>query len=482
MTYTLKSGLGKLEAFLREEIKYPGLTKNYSNSKKAKRIQEWLYFHGFHLEIDGKFGNVSESKVRAFQSSRGLPDTGEVDESTHDALVLPLVKLLTPLTVPPSSFEACVAAYAQNHLAQGPEEIGGENRGPLVRSYMAGHDGDLFAWCAGFAQFVMLQAAETLDLKMPIKGDWACTKFAKQAKDKGLLHTSGAVDKTKIVPGSLFLAKKASGSGYGHIGVITHAGSSMFETIEGNTNLNGSREGYKIAAQSRGYSDKYDFIIFDSQAPHVNNVVSDPIILADGLRTIDVRRYFYEGMIPNRDHPEVKQQGYVYGSLFAHWGGWASAGHVLSDANQNPPPYANGDIIYRPGKLDAALVGCHLPDSPPAGIAEGDRIIVSGYPAGSAAPAIREGVAYIYREPAEWEEKDFGRWIIRIDQPHEPVVSGMSGGVAINATTGDVVGIITHSNSPSNIDTDSEDDHSLDIVSLRDVWFAVKDDDLPPMS
>jgi len=33
MTYTLKSGLGKLEAFLREEIKYPGLTRNYSNSR-----------------------------------------------------------------------------------------------------------------------------------------------------------------------------------------------------------------------------------------------------------------------------------------------------------------------------------------------------------------------------------------------------------------------------------------------------------------
>ena len=58
----------------------------------------------------------------------------------------------------------------------------------------------------------------------------------------------------------------------------------------------------------------------------------------------------------------------------------------------------------------------------------------------------------------------------------------MSGGVAINATTGDIVGIITHSNSPSNIDADIEEDHSLDVVSLRDVWFAVKGEDLPPMS
>ena len=479
MAYTSKNGLGKLEAYLKKEVSFPGLTKNWSNSKKAKRIQEWLYFHGFEIEIDGKFGTVTENKVRGFQSSRGLPDTGEVDEATHDALVAPLVEALKPLAVPPSSFEACVAAYAQKHLALSPEEIGGQNTGPWVRAYMDGHDGDPYAWCAGFIQFIMRQAAETLNIDMPIKGDWLCTNFAKQAKKNGLFQTGTSIDKSQIVPGSLFLAKKSSEFEFSHIGLVTYAGSGSFETIEGNTNLFGGREGYKIAAQTRGYGGKYDFIIFDRDTPHVNNLVTDPVILTDSNRSVDLRRYFYEGLIPARKHPDVKQQGYVYGSLFAHWGGWVTAGHVLYDANHNRPPYANGDVTYKPGKLDAALVGCRLPDTPPPEIKEGDEIIVSGFPAGSASPATREGAAYIYRKPETWEEKEFGRWIIRIDTPTEPVVSGMSGGVAINAATGDIVGIITHSNSPDNIDTDSEDDHSLDIVSLRDVWHAIKDADAP---
>ena len=477
--YTLKNGRSKLDAYLKREITYPGLTKNWSNSKKAKRIQEWLYFHGFKIEIDGKFGNVTESKVRSFQSSRGLPDTGEVDEATHNALVAPLLDVLTPLAVPPSTFEACVTAYAQKHLSHSPEEIGGQNAGPWVRTYMEGHDGDPYAWCAGFVQFIMRQAAETLNVDMPIKGDWLCTNFANQAKSKKIFHSSNAVNKTEIIPGSLFIAKKATGSGYSHIGIVTYAGSQGFETIEGNTNLSGGREGYKIASQSRGYSEKYDFIIFNSNTAHVNNIASDPVVFASSNRTVDLRRYFYEGLIPARGHPDVKQQGYVYGSLFAHWGGWVTAGHVLYDANHNPPPYANGQVIYRPGGLDAALVGCRLPDMPPPNINENDEIIISGFPAGSAAPAIREGAAYTYRNPEPWEEKEFGRWVIRIDKPTEPVVSGMSGGVAINASTGDIVGIVTHSNSPHNIDTDPEDDHSLDIVSLWDVWHAIKNDAFP---
>lgn len=479
MAYTSKTGISKLEAYLKKEINYPGLTKNWSHSIKAKRIQEWLYFHGFEIEIDGKFGAVTENKVRNFQSSRGLPDTGEVDKATHDALVSPIVEALEPLAVPPSSFEACVAAYAQKHLSKSPEEIGGQNSGPWVRAYMEGNDGAPFAWCAGFIQFIMRQAAETLGVKIPIKGDWLCSNFAKQAKSKGLLQMGDSVDKTQIVPGSLFIAKKSSGSGYSHIGLVTYAGGSGFETIEGNTNLSGGREGYKIAAQSRGYGDKYDFIIFSPEAAHVNNLASDPVILGDGLKSVDLRRYFYEGLIPNRDHSDLKNQGYVYGSLFSHWGGWITAGHVIYDANHIPPPYANGELIYRPGKLDAALVGCRLPDTPPPNIHEQDKIIVSGFPAGSAAPAIRDGAAYIYRKPQSWEAKDFGRWIVRIDQPNEPVVSGMSGGVAINATTGQIVGIVTHTNSPSNIDSDPETDHSLDIVSLYDVWHAVKSADQP---
>jgi len=41
---------------------------------------------------------------------------------------------------------------------------------------------------------------------------------------------------------------------------VTSAGDTLYQTIEGNTNDDGSREGYEVCARRRGYS-KTDFII-----------------------------------------------------------------------------------------------------------------------------------------------------------------------------------------------------------------------------
>ncbi len=478
MTYTLSKGETKLEGYIKTLLRYPGKSQKGSKGKKVKLIQQWLCYHGLELRVDSDFGRVTETRVKNFQSQSGLPETGIIDEVTHNALTAPLRRVLTPIAVPPSSFEACVAAYARRHLLEIPQEIKGTNDGPWVRLYMDGNEGEDFAWCAGFVKFLMNQAAESLNMTMPVKGHWGCDQFVDQAKEAGIFVEGRGIDKSKIVPGSLFVALKEPGD-YGHIGVVTFAGSDYFETIEGNTNLDQSYHGVKVCAQLRSYGDTYDFIVFDPDAAHVNNIIPTRTELVANKPDVDVRRYFYEGLTPNPLAPELLQEGYSYGSLFAHWGGWITAGHVIFDSNYNPPPFAGGSLEYRPGQLDAALVGCTVPDSPPSEIKEQDPIIVCGFPAGSSVASIRSGRAYLYRSPEEVSGKKYGRWSVVVDEPHEPVVPGMSGGVAVNGDTGEIVGIITHANSPGNYEfgnpnPDPEDEHSLDIVGLYELWHAVK--------
>jgi hypothetical protein len=45
-----------------------------------------------------------------------------------------------------------------------------------------------------------------------------------------------------------------------HTGLVVRAGQETFETIEGNTNDAGDREGYEVCQRVRGYAGK-DFIV-----------------------------------------------------------------------------------------------------------------------------------------------------------------------------------------------------------------------------
>jgi hypothetical protein len=68
-------------------------------------------------------------------------------------------------------------------------------------------------------------------------------------------------DKAEIRPGSLFLNRRTS-TDWDHTGIVVKSvGEEVFLTIEGNTNDDGSREGYQVCQRVRGYEEK-DFILF----------------------------------------------------------------------------------------------------------------------------------------------------------------------------------------------------------------------------
>jgi hypothetical protein len=226
---------------------------------KVKLIQEWLGLRGLHVGIDGDFGPATEAVVKQFCTQQGLPVSGVVDTSVFDRLIAPMKAALTPIPAQGKPLGELVVAYAQQHLQQRPREIGGQNRGPWVRMYMDGNEGTQWAWCAGFTCFCLQQACQSLGVSLPLVPSFSCDSLAASARDNSIfVREPQPSDRTNITPGSLFLVRRTK-TDWIHTGIVVRAASEVFSTLEGNTNDDGSREGYEVCARTRGYGSK-DFI------------------------------------------------------------------------------------------------------------------------------------------------------------------------------------------------------------------------------
>jgi len=222
-------------------------------------IQEWLCLHNFGVVIDGDFGPATDYAVRQFQGQSGLPVDGVVAPMTFAALIQPMTAALGAI-LGGRTLGPMIVAYAQQHLAQHPCEVGGQNCGPWVRLYMKGQQGADDPWCAGFACFIMEQAAQTLGVTPPIPSSFSCSALAGSAKQAGLfLDGDNPADRVKLGPGCLFL-ERGGATGWQHTGITVQPMPDSYQTIEGNTNDNGSADGYEVCARTRNYTGK-DFVL-----------------------------------------------------------------------------------------------------------------------------------------------------------------------------------------------------------------------------
>lgn len=133
-------------------------------------------------------------------------------------------------------------ALTQLGVTEAPK---GSNGGPEVSRYLSSvglKPG--FSWCMAFVYWSVQQACNELQQKNP------------------LVKTAGVMDQVRrtnlrmiparssgVKPGDIFIMEFAHG--LGHTGFVESVSPGIVHTIEGNTNDDGSREGYEVARRQR---------------------------------------------------------------------------------------------------------------------------------------------------------------------------------------------------------------------------------------
>lgn len=132
-------------------------------------------------------------------------------------------------------------AQSQNGVQEIPRN---SNAGPAVESYLKSVGlGKGYAWCMAFVYWSVKEASKQLDLTSPL------------VKTAGVLRQWNEVDpKMKVTEnpktGDIFIMDY--GKGQGHTGFVVEVlKNGNLKTIEGNTNDEGSREGYEVCYRTR---------------------------------------------------------------------------------------------------------------------------------------------------------------------------------------------------------------------------------------
>jgi hypothetical protein len=96
---------------------------------------------------------------------------------------------------------------------------------------------------------------------MPVPKTLACDEIQSRAGDRFLSQPKPS-QRARITPGSIFLRPNPPGRRprYAHTGIVVQADADTFKSIEGNTNDEGSAEGFEVCARVRAYGE-LDFVI-----------------------------------------------------------------------------------------------------------------------------------------------------------------------------------------------------------------------------
>lgn len=243
------------------------------DSGYTKKIQEWLCLHKYHtpkywvnVDIDDWYGKGTASAVKTFQEIYNLEITGEVDNETWIALTAPMARAFRSAKFTESiTIQGRLVYFMNQFVVEHPTELGNANKGPWVRAFMKGKEGSWAAWCNGVVSTALDLAADSMgrDMKEFLPWSWS----TQLSKKNALLKTNSAtyiypknVDDTDVAVGDLFLVVNSKGTPR-HIGVISRVDDGVYYTLEGNTNDEGSREGYELCERRRNILNKKYAII-----------------------------------------------------------------------------------------------------------------------------------------------------------------------------------------------------------------------------
>lgn len=242
----------------------PFVKKGANDKNDVRKVQEWLNLWkrynsewNISVAIDGDFGPHTLAVVKEFQRFRKLEVDGIIGNKSWRELTKPM-RLAFSRISDNLSLQELIVAYAKQHLVSQPREFK-QNEGTWVRAYMDGHEGKSWPWCMGFVQTIIDQATFTIgqSLKTYMPKSYSCDVVAEHGlKQKLLIRNADLrIDATQVKPGDIFLNVKTAHD-WTHTGIITGVSGDWMETIEGNTNDEGSREGYEVCKRRRNFRTK----------------------------------------------------------------------------------------------------------------------------------------------------------------------------------------------------------------------------------
>jgi hypothetical protein len=119
------------------------------------------------------------------------------------------------------------------------------NKGEKVAEYLESVGlGDGFHWCAAFVYWCFEQAAKELGVPNPLPKTGHCMTHWREAGKRGARRIPmerAQDDPSLLMPGMVFIMHY--GQDKGHTGFVVGVRGGLLETIEGNTNSAGSRNG-----------------------------------------------------------------------------------------------------------------------------------------------------------------------------------------------------------------------------------------------
>ena len=218
-------------------VPYPGTVQQRgSTDPSVKFIQARL-----GVEQTGLFGPTTEACVTAFQRSRGLDADGQVGPKTWKAL------FTDGEPTAPSSIGRAALEEAISHV--GVEETPrGSNRGARIDAWneRAGVPRGSF-WCMSFVFAMVDDACKRRGVPNRMLQTASCSALYRWAKKHGKIVS-------RPERGDIFLCIGGE-RGHYHTGFVRQLlPNERFSTVEGNSNDDGSANGYEVAYRPNGRS------------------------------------------------------------------------------------------------------------------------------------------------------------------------------------------------------------------------------------
>ncbi len=155
----------------------------------------------------------------------------------------------------PANISSLALSNAQAQVGQQESPIG-SNSGPMVDKYLLSvglKPG--YAWCQAFVYWCYAQAAALQSSRCPvIKTAGVLDCWNKVALSQKITKIAALANPQLVKPGQQFILMFSNGSG--HTGIVEKAENQTIYTIEGNSNNDGSREGFAVVRHQRKLTDK----------------------------------------------------------------------------------------------------------------------------------------------------------------------------------------------------------------------------------